>query len=182
MMVTGIILAGGKSSRMGSDKAFLHWNGKPFIQHVIDAAQPVCRSLILSGDQPELREYGFSVTEDLRKSEGPVTALASCFRQVKTDAALVLSCDVPTIRTDDIKRLLAHHVPENDATLYTFQNRQMPLVAVYNKSSFSVFEDAFQHHRQKLFNVLDRLKIMEVDFKGSRGLYNINTKKDLAEL
>lgn len=182
MTVTGIILAGGKSTRMGQDKAFMQWNGKSFLQHVIDAALPVCDAILLSGDQPELQKFGFTIVNDLRDGEGPVTALAGCFRQVKTDVALVLSCDVPQIRTADLELLIKNHQPENDVTLYTYQDRQMPLVAVYGRSCFSFFEEAFQNRQRKLFDVLSKLKVQEVAFTGEQGLQNINTTKDFAEI
>jgi molybdopterin-guanine dinucleotide biosynthesis protein A len=182
MMITGIILAGGKSTRMGHDKAFLQWEGKPFAQHVIDAAKPLCQKLLISGSQPELHEFGYPVVEDLRQFEGPVTALASCFKHVDTKAVLVLSCDVPQITTADLENLGNHHQPEYDVTLYSFQGKQMPLVAIYNRSSFQAFERAFKARQKKLFNVLDGLRVNVISFTGKQGLYNINTTKDLTVL
>jgi molybdopterin-guanine dinucleotide biosynthesis protein A len=182
MKVTGILLAGGKSIRMGQSKAHLLWQGKPFLQHVIDAALPLCDALLISGNQPDLHIFGYPVVADLREGEGPVTALASCFRHVITDVALVLSCDVPQISTEDLEHLIASCHAENDVTLYTYQGRQMPLVAVYNRSIFSFFEDAFQNHQRKLFDVLNKLNVQEVTFTGEQGLQNINTTEDYATL
>lgn len=182
MTVTGIILAGGKSTRMGQDKAFMQWKGKSFLQHVIDAALPICDAVIISGDQPELQNFGLPVINDLRKGEGPVTALTSCFRRVNTDVALVLSCDVPQIRPADLEHLINSHQSEIDVSLYTYSGRQMPLVAVYNRSAFSLFEEALLNEQRKLFDVLSKLDVQEVAFTGNHGLQNINTTKDLAEL
>ncbi len=182
MRFTGIILAGGKSTRMGRDKALMKWKGKPFIQHAIDAAKPLCQNLIISGNQSPLNDFGVQVVKDLRQDEGPVTALVSCFRQIKTEAAIVLSCDVPQITTGDLELLQKHHQSDNDVTLYSFLDKQMPLVAIYNRSSFQAFEIAFRSGQRKLFNILDGLRICEVAFTGKQGLYNINTTKDLAVL
>ena len=182
MTVTAIILAGGKSTRMGQEKAFMQWKGKSFIKHIIDAALPVCDAVILSGNQSKLQKFGFTVVKDLREGEGPVTALTGCFRQVKTDVALVLSCDVPQIRTADLEQLIKNHQPENDVTLYSYQGRQMPLVAVYNRSCFPNFEEAFFSQKRKLFDVLSKLNVQELAFTGEQGLLNINTTKDFAEL
>ncbi len=182
MTVTGIILAGGKSSRMGQDKAFMRWNGKAFIQHVIDAALPLCNSLIISGDDSKLEEFGHPIVNDLRSAEGPVTALASCFGQVKTDAALVLSCDVPQIKTKDLQLLIDRHSNEYNVTIYSYQGKQMPLAGIYGRSSFHFFEKAFQNHQRKLFDVLNELRVQEIEYTGQQGLHNINTLKDFAEL
>jgi molybdopterin-guanine dinucleotide biosynthesis protein A len=182
MTVTGIILAGGKSTRMGQDKAFMQWNEKTFVQHVIDAAQPLCDSLIISGDNPKLEAFGHALVKDLRLTEGPVTALAGCFRQITTEVALVLSCDVPQITSEDLSMLIESHTQENDVTLYAYCGKQMPLVAVYNARCFPVFEKAFQNHQKKLFDVLNGLTVQEVEFNGLQGLHNINTLNDFAEL
>jgi molybdopterin-guanine dinucleotide biosynthesis protein A len=177
-----IILAGGKSTRMGSDKAFLPWGNTTFLGQIINAVLPLTGEIYLSGDNARLYDFGLPVIQDLRPNEGPVTALASCFPQIKTELVLVLSCDVPQIKTQDLQVLLNTVKPDLDMTMFSFQNRALPLVAVYGRRSFTAFEAAFQHRERKLFNVLEKLKTQTIVFDGEGGLENVNTREDFEEI
>ena len=129
-----------------------------------------------------LHDFGLPVIQDLRPNEGPVTALSSCFPQIKTELVLVLSCDVPQIKTQDLQVLLNTVKPDLDMTMFSFQNRALPLVAVYGRSSFTAFEAAFQHSERKLFNVLKKLKTQTIVFDGDGGLENVNTRTEYEEI
>jgi molybdopterin-guanine dinucleotide biosynthesis protein A len=182
MSLTAIILAGGKSSRMGQDKAFIPWKGKPFIEHSIAAAEKVASRVILSGDTPRLLEFGLEVIKDVQKGKGPVYALASCFSQVKTENALVLSCDVPQVSASDLEYLIQNHESGVDVTCYAYDGKVMPLVGVYSSSSFDAFKNAVEGEERKLFTVLSRLNVKTIDYKGEGGLMNINNPEDLKAL
>lgn len=182
MKVVGIVLAGGKSTRMGEDKAFLEWNGKLFLQYCIDALNLHCSEIFISGDNLRLVDFDLPVIQDLRKDEGPVTALASCFASLSCDVAVVLSCDVPQIMQSDIASLLESHASEQDVTMFSYQGKALPLVGVYSRKCFGQFTKAFEDRTQKLFGVIDKLNTKEIEFKGPKGLHNINTQKDLAVL
>ncbi len=177
--LAAIILAGGQSKRMGRDKAFLLWKDKPFIQHLIDAVLPLTRDVYFSGKSQKLKTLGFEVIADEIENAGPVVALASCFNKIKAKSVLVLSCDVPQIATKDLKELIAVNTPEYDAVFYTFNGKAMPLAGIYNQSCFSVFIAEMQAGERKLFNVLDKLKTKEIEYKCAGGLQNINTPHDL---
>jgi molybdopterin-guanine dinucleotide biosynthesis protein A len=177
--LSAIILAGGKSTRMGSDKAFLPWGESTFLGQIITAVLPLTGEIYLSGDDERLYNFGFPVVNDLRNDQGPVVALASCFRHIKTDLVLVLSCDVPQIKFTDLEALLKAHTKNFDATFYSSNNRDLPLVAIYSKSSFNAFEEALQSGERKLFTVLGKLKNQAILFTRKGGLLNINTKEEL---
>ncbi len=176
--LAAIILAGGKSTRMGSDKAFLPWGETTFLGQIINAVLPLTGEIYLSGDDARLRDFGFTVIEDVRPNEGPVVALASCFRHIKTDMVLVLSCDVPQLKTEDVEVLLNAHKAEFDLTMFSFKNRALPLVAIYSRSSFSAFEVALKSGERKLFNVLEKLRTQTILYEGEGGLENVNTREE----
>lgn len=182
MSLTAIILAGGKSSRMGQDKAFIPWKGKRFIEHSITAAENVSARIVLSGDKERLSGFGKEVIKDMEEGKGPVYGLASCFSQVKTENALVLSCDVPQVSASDLEYLIQNHEPEVDVTCYAYEGKVMPLIGVYSSSSFDAFKNAIEREERKLFTVLSRLNIKTIDYKGEVGLMNINNPEDLKAL
>ena len=182
MSLTAIILAGGKSSRMGQDKAFIPWKGKRFIEHSIAAAEKVAPRVILSGDKQRLLEFGLEVIEDAEEGKGPVYGLASCFSQVETENALVLSCDVPQVSASDLEYFIQNHEPKVDVTCYAYDGKAMPLIGVYSSSSFEAFIKAVKREEHKLFTVLSELNVNTIDYKGVDGLMNINTPQDLKAL
>ncbi len=182
MPVSVVVLAGGKSTRMGRDKAFLPWGDKTFLEHILDAAKPISNQIILSGSDARLHNFGLPVIADVLEGEGPVVALASCFIHIKTDLVLVLSCDVPQVKTADLEALLAAHNPVFDVTMFSYKNREMPLVAVYQKSSFGAFAEALKVGERKLFAVLKNLKTQSIAFAGAGALENINTMEEFKEL
>jgi molybdopterin-guanine dinucleotide biosynthesis protein A len=75
--ITGLILAGGKSSRMGEDKGFLLRNGKPFIQYSIDALTPLVSEIIIVSDHPKYDVFRLKRINDITKNSGPVAGICS---------------------------------------------------------------------------------------------------------
>jgi molybdopterin-guanine dinucleotide biosynthesis protein A len=172
-----VLLAGGKSSRMGTNKALLTFRGKSFLQTIIDAVQPLEIPVYLSGNGAWLHAFGLPVVRDLAFDQGPVVALASCFSAVQAEQMLVLSCDVPQLSSQHIKRLLSEHTLDTDVTLYRSGGKDLPLVAVYSKSAFPYFEHAMNTGDRKLLSVIAKLKVKRINDNGN--LKNINTPKDL---
>ena len=68
--ITGIILSGGKSSRMGTDKGFLVYDGKPFVQHSIEALKPLVSNIIIVSNDEDYDVFGFNRIQDVIKNRG----------------------------------------------------------------------------------------------------------------
>lgn len=130
--ITGIVLAGGKSKRMGSDKGFVLYNGKPFIQHSIDALEPLVSEIIIVSNNPEYDIFKKKRVADIIPDAGPLAGLYTGLHHSKTEDNLVLSCDVPLINTIVLKELI-NHSHEADIVQIESQDRKMPLIALYKK-------------------------------------------------
>jgi molybdopterin-guanine dinucleotide biosynthesis protein A len=179
--ISVLILAGGQSSRMGENKAFMEFRGKSFVKNIIDAVLPISNKIWISGNHDNLDSFGFPVIRDEIPGKGPVSALSSSFKKINSNEILVLSCDIPQIKTEDISFLL-DQIGDEDLTMYTYMNRKMPLVGVYQKTSFSPVYNALKYNNLRLFDVINALSVNEVEFGGDQGLLNINTKKDLEKI
>lgn len=142
--IHAFIQAGGLSSRMGTDKAWLEINGRPMIEHVLAAAQPVAASLSIvinsanpnAGRYRELAEkWNARLLHDLHDHKGPLggihTALKNCGQG---QAALILACDLPFLTAEFLNFLCQKHLSGNAAiTVPTDQeNRLQPLAAIYD--------------------------------------------------
>ncbi len=84
MQATGIILAGGKSSRMGEDKGLVLLNGKPMIQYVIEALKGVVSDIIIISNNASYNKFGIPVYPDIIKDKGPVGGIFTGLHHSKT--------------------------------------------------------------------------------------------------
>lgn len=176
--ITGIVLAGGKSSRMGTDKGLMRLNGKPMIQHVLDPMARICHRILVVSGNPMYGMFGFELVKDEAPDFGPVMGVLSGLRQSKTERNLVLSCDVPFITFDLLKQLVLLSV-DTDVVVASSEKGTHPLIAVYNRSCIPTFEKAIAEDEHRLRTVLDQLKVKELKIENEELIQNMNTQTDL---
>ena len=111
---TGIILAGGKSIRMGSDKGFILYNDATFMSHVIAALQPFVSEIIIVSNHSEYDIFKLKRVKDKFEDAGPLAGLYSGLANSETENNLVLSCDVPLINNEILKVLVEGYDSEVD--------------------------------------------------------------------
>ena len=183
--ITAIVLAGGKSQRMGTDKGFLDLNGKTFIQHICDALKPIVGSniLIVSANK-EYDALGFSRVEDIIENKGPVGGLYTALKESKTKVNLVLSVDVPLVSTDLLQWLIKNHGETDMVTQTKIGDKTSPLIGVYDRSMKIVFGEHMAGNQLKLRRVIEDVKhqTIEVPEKWSNQVQNINTKEEYQNL
>jgi molybdenum cofactor guanylyltransferase len=131
--IGGIVLAGGLSSRMGTEKGMVQFCGKPLVQWVLDALQPLVSDLVIVANDPVYAQLGHRVVKDDFKEVGPVGGLCTGLRHIHTEASFVLSCDIPLITSDLLRFLLVQLGDASAIAAQTLERRQ-PLVSVYRKS------------------------------------------------
>ena len=132
--ITGIILAGGKSSRMGTDKSFLSLKGKPFVQYSIDALKPLVSEIIIVSDNEAYNGFGLKRVNDIIKNAGPVSGIYSGLEASTTEYNLILSCDIPLINSEILEKLI-NAIDDCSEIIQIESNcKTMPLIALYKKS------------------------------------------------
>ncbi|MFA5417100.1 MAG: molybdenum cofactor guanylyltransferase [Bacteroidales bacterium] len=185
--ITGIVLSGGKSRRMGKEKGLCHFRGKALITYAIDILKPLCRELIISAnnkiDQYELLDY--PVISDEIPDAGPIGGLYSCLKQSQSDINLVISCDTPFVTIEVYQELLKY---SNDyqAVVPIHENGFIePLTACYHLSCVSVIQQQLETGNYKMMDLLDELNTKYVRFESAmEGLkaslfHNLNSPEDL---
>ena len=102
--ITGLVLAGGKGSRMGGvDKGLVAFEDMPLVEHVIGILKPQCRTLVVSANRNEdvYAKYGYPVvTDDDKNFSGPLAGIAAALEIVKTPYMVVAPCDSPFLPSD----------------------------------------------------------------------------------
>lgn len=179
--ITGIILAGGKSSRMGTDKGLVLFKNKPFIKHIIEAIQPLVDDIIIISNNKEYEKFGFICYNDLIENSGPLAGIYTGLKYSKTENNLIVSCDVPLINADVLQKLTEQSNDSSEVIQLQSKGRNMPLIAMYKKQCMNIFKEELKQDQRKVQKVLEKcqVKTVVIDSDFEKHTTNINTIKDL---
>lgn len=183
-MFVGAVLTGGASRRMGRTKALIELDGIPMasivVRTLLDAG---CQSVVaVGGDPEELARLGVVVVPDEAPGQGPlggvISALA-CAAGEDAASAVVVACDLPSLRSSDVL-LLVTTALENPAAdvVVARTDRLEPACAVWNVQCLAVLRRMFATGERAIHPVIAQLKSIEVAVD-RRALRNVNTPADL---
>ena len=182
--ITGIILAGGKSSRMGSDKGLLMLNDKPFIQYSIDALKPLVSEIIIVSDASKYDVFGLKRITDITKDAGPVSGIYSGLEASKTELNLILSCDIPLITSEVLQQLIDAIDDTSEIIQAESYGKSMPLIALYKKCIKNTFKSFLEQDERRL-----RVAIKSCNYKNvvldeafQNATLNVNTKEEFKQI
>lgn len=184
--ITAIILAGGKSSRMGTDKGLTLFNNREMAQYAVDLAAPLfCETLLIAND-PAYTKFQVPVYEDLITERGPLGGIFTGLTYSTTPWNFFIACDMPFMTRQVIEKLLLH-LNDCDVVIPVHENAREPMCAFYNKSCLPVVEKQLSLNQNKLQELFPLLRIREVDFTAeflseSNPFRNINTMDELLKL
>lgn len=180
MELTGIILAGGKSSRMGEDKGLMLFNEKPMIQHIIDVVRPVVNHIVIIANDKRYEQFGYPVYEDIVKNQGPLAGVLTGLTHSTTTKNFVLSCDVPFVN-EAILKLLIEACKDVDVVIPEKNNKTHQLIGVYDKSCVETFKRELENNQRKMKLAIEKLNFKTVDANqiDDKIFNNINSKNDI---
>lgn len=194
-MRSGVILAGGKNSRMKSDKCIADFRGTPMIYYtysaLINNVDEIIISVSQNRDTSEIKEIvndnDIIFVTDNEKFKGPVHGMLSAFKQAKGDYVAVGPCDSPFIKSE-FYSMLFEFAEGYDGAVPMINNHWEPLHAVYEREkSIIAIEKILQNGFNKPIDAYPHMnirKITEDDIKSFDfdllSFININTKKNLA--
>lgn len=182
--ITGIILAGGKSSRMGSDKSLLTYNNSTFLELVIKAMKPLVENILIVSSNLAHDKLSYKRVEDIITDSGPLAGIHAGLSHSTTDYNLILSCDIPLITTEILEELFKVNYQDYDVVQIESNNKTMPLIAIYNKHCANKFLELLENDERRLRQAVKQLqsKSVIVDTKWSAFVKNVNTKEDLKDI
>ena len=167
---TGFILAGGKSSRMGVDKAFLEVGGRTLLARALELAETVAQQVRVVGDKTKFAPFGI-VVDDIYPERGPLGGIHAALMSTATDFNLMLAVDLPFIGPEFLTYLLSEAGRTNAAvTVPRTDGGFQPLCAVYRKEFAEVAERSLQAGRNKidlLFREVNTLVIEQEELKNA---------------
>jgi molybdenum cofactor guanylyltransferase len=136
----GVILCGGQSSRMGSDKGLLKLEAKTWAQTAFDKLAELNFPIVISVSEKQLSDYAavFTSTElvtdnSVLSIHGPLSGVLSVHLQYPAEDLLILACDMPLMETVLLKELLVqyNHYPSEDAFIFINEDEPEPLCGIY---------------------------------------------------
>ena len=187
--ITGIILAGGQSSRMGTDKAFIRLGNKTFIEHTCELIRPYCREIMISTNN--LNKYlhaEYRIFADEIKGLGPIGGIYTCLKHSGTKENLVVAVDIPFINSGLIQYLLSFTGEAELVMPLIRGGSPEPLCAVYSRSVIKYLEAMIAEKDLKVQHLMNRCntKVVqirkELDFYDDQLFFNVNTPDDLNAL
>jgi molybdopterin-guanine dinucleotide biosynthesis protein A len=183
---TGVILAGGKSSRMGTDKALINIGQKGMIERVAGELKKVCSEIFVSGGQEETgKRLGLKFIADLIPGRGPLSGINASLHTAAHDYCLVVACDMPFISAE-LANLMIREVEGYDAAVPSYGQYLQPLFAVYCKSCLPAIESYLASGKMSVTKFLPMVRVNYVTEEKlnlfadmETVFFNVNTPEDL---
>ncbi|HUT23674.1 MAG TPA: NTP transferase domain-containing protein [Sumerlaeia bacterium] len=190
---TAIILAGGESSRMGTDKALLRVRSRDrssgeetgdltIVERLRDALSPLCGEILLSSNSPERHGFlGLPIVPDEERGQGPLMGLYSALRASSSAVNFVVGCDVPELDAAFARRLFEIAESTNcDAVVpVTTQGRLEPLMAVYRKDLAGPMGRCLGEGVRRMRDFLSRCRVETLPLDDAPWRRNLNTPEDV---
>ena len=155
-----IILAGGKSSRMGTDKALLKINDMTNIEKILTNISPVFPNPILVTNDPEAYHFlGLKTVSDYFPGKGPLAGIHAGLIASSTEVNVVIACDMPFVSAE-LAAILVKNSRDYDAVVPVIGGRQHPLFAVYKKKLAAKIEDNINKDCLRMKDLLDQLNVL----------------------
>jgi len=168
--ITGVILAGGRGSRMGGqDKGLVGLSGRPMVQHVIDRLSPQVEEILVSANrnQEQYAALGYRVVPDLIAGyQGPLAGMASALQTATTPYVITVPCDSPLIGSDLVARLAGALIHENAEVAVAYDGeRTHPVFLLLGRSLLPSLLDFLQSGNRKIDLWLARHRTAMADFR-----------------
>lgn len=191
--MTGIILAGGKSTRMGTNKAFLELGGKKIIQWVIDVFLTLFDEIILISNEPELyKAWGFKVVPDILSGKGSLGGIYTGLVTASQDQAFFAACDMPFLNQKLIRYMMDQASGFDVVIPYapTEENQSSdglhPLHAIYSKTCTKPIERLLEKNLLKIIGFFPEVRVRRILQEEIQqfdpyllSFFNTNTPQDL---
>lgn len=160
--ISAFIIAGGKSTRFGEDKALFIYRGKPLIEHVIERIRPVFEKIAIVADDSEKYAYlGFPCHVDIIPGLGPLGGLYTALKRADTDAVFVFACDMPECSRELIRYMIRESAG-CDATVPVKHEYHERLHAIYRKSCIGAIEKRINDGQRQFSSFFEDIAIREI--------------------
>ncbi len=186
-MLTISIQAGGKSQRMGRDKALVHLAGKPIIEHILERIEGLGDEILITTNTPaDLAYLNIRMESDTTPGSGSLIGLQTALKAAQCSHTLVLACDMPFVSRPLLEYMI-ELIPLGDVIVPQHDSYFEPLHAIYSQRCLPPIEAALSmgdtsiisFYEQVQVRTVNELELARFDPRGM-SFFNVNTPEDLA--
>ncbi len=153
MTFTGILLAGGSSSRMGTDKGLVKFQGRRLAEYALDLLSRFCDEILISTAHPEYAAFGFRTIPDQLPGKGPLSGLAATLPHSSNEWNLVLGCDMPYANSA-LFEFLIEKTGVSLGVVPIHDNLIEPVAAIYCRTAGRLFGNELAMGHYSLYKIL----------------------------
>ncbi len=187
--ITGVILAGGESRRMGSDKSLLPIHGARFIDHVYARLAALFDEVLIVTNSPELYpEIPCRKVPDIYAAQGALAGIHSGVKHAQQQHTFVVGCDMPFV-TPELVRCICAEAERGDLILPVSSSGHEPLHALYGKTCLPAMEQVLDQGKQRIVSFFKQVRVVEIPAEKlqqvdpqERSFRNINTPEEYFQL
>lgn len=182
--IYGLVLTGGKSSRMGTDKGELVYHDKPQREYIADLMTEYCKKVFISIKSKQDFITNYSVLADKYDLKSPLNAILSAFDEYPNAYWLVVACDMPLITAETIERLIQNINPKKIATTYSNHQDKLPepLITVYHPIAHSLLKRFHENGQKSPRRFLMSNDIVLIESKNELELFNANSPEEMNKI
>ena len=185
--VSAFILAGGKSTRMGTDKAFVDYEGRTLVARALDLARSVASGVWIVGSREKFAGLA-PVVEDVFCDYGPLGGIHAALQTSPTELNLLLAVDMPFVSRAFLQYLItqARSAPDAEVIVPRSDGRRQPLCAIYRRQFAAVAERALRGRQNRIDRLFEELRTRVIEQEELEGagfssatFRNLNTPEEL---
>ncbi len=182
--LAAIILAGGRSSRMGTDKGLMLFHERPLVTHVIEVLRSIdIQKILIITQHGAYEQFGYPCYPDLVQDKGPLGGIYAGLIHSAEEKNLVLACDMPFL-TKELLSGIIHAIGHEDALIAEHKGKAEPLCSVYSSTCIPHFRTMLDNDQLKITDALQGMNTRSINFddqpwfKGNE-FSNLNTPDEL---
>ncbi len=182
--ITGVVLAGGKSTRMGTEKALLPIGGHPMITYVISTLKKIFTEVIVCGADSVRYEFlGVPIVQDIFPGCGPLAGIHSSLAHSKTQPVFVLSCDTPFVPEELVRYILDFSTSLQTRVAFS-EGVLQPLCGLYAQECLPIMETDLRRAKYSIVRTLESIEYAAVSIGPNLSFYkqfifsNVNRPED----
>jgi molybdopterin-guanine dinucleotide biosynthesis protein A len=186
--ITGILLSGGKSKRMGHEKGMIRIANKQMYKYPLEVLESLCDEILISSNQKDFIKEEYEQVYDEIPGIGPMGGLFTCLKKSSNEINIVLSYDLPLVRKELFEELLTY-IDLFDIVLPEMKAGKLePLCGIYKKSVFATFEKLIKAGNYSVHKAVPEVKSKTILIDKNMSFYdpnlflNINRESDLDSL
>lgn len=186
--VVGAVLAGGRGTRIGMNKAAIMFEGKTLLERAIDLLYKVTGEVMVVGQTPSALAEHLTVrfVPDIFPGQGPLAGVHAALKAADGRACLIIPCDMPRLSHELLGELLAARDSRCQATAFRLPARTTmePFPAIFEPTALPAVEGALKGGRLKVTDLLNQMEVRRVEFRPAEEwqLTNVNSPADLVAL